>query len=181
MATVQITINGQEVPVYEHGLFTAQVLLNKGSNKITAIATLGDESDEIYVALMVENGFVHPVPGYSHSFMSRLMYEHEIKLKAGETQWLPVTLETRKEGPGGFSGSLVRVDREYGVTPLPWPEGLDAYLEPPEFTAYPNTTYHFYLVVSTAPELEAGTYYLHFSHFLGKSRYGSGWLEITVE
>jgi hypothetical protein len=176
-----VTVNGKDVPVTEDGLFRAQILLNEGSSQIKAIATLGDERDEVYVAFMVENGYPNPVPGYSHFFMSRLTYEHEIKLKAGQTLLRPVTLETRKDGPGDFSGYLVYVEKEYGLLPLPWPKGLDAYLEPPEFTAYPNATYNFDLVVSAAPELDPGTYYLHFYHVFENSGYGSGWLEVTVE
>ncbi len=176
-----VTINGKAVSVTQDGLFKAQVLLNEGSSQIKAIATLGNERDEVYLAFMVENGYPNPVPGYSHFFMSRLTYEHEIKLKAGETYRLPVTLETRKDGPGSFSDYLVHVDREYGEMPLPWPEGLDAYLEPPEFMAYPNATYNFDLVISTRPELDTDIYYLHFYHIFENSGYGSGWLEVTVE
>ncbi len=176
-----VTVNGKDVPVTQYGLFKAQVLLNEGSSQIKAVATLGDESDEVYVAFMVENGYPNPVPGYSHFFMSRLTYESEKKLKSGEILLLPVTLETRKDGPGSFSGSLVHVDREYGETPLPWPAGLDAYLEPPEFMAYPNATYNFDLFISTTPELGPGIYYLHFYHVFENSGYGSGWIEITIE
>ncbi len=175
-----VTVNGEDVPVNDDGLFKAQVLLNEGSSQIKAVAMLGDERDEVYLAFMVENGYPNPVPGYSHFFMSRLTYEHEIKLNAGETQLLPITLETRKDGPGSFSGSFVYVDGEYGEMPLPWPEGLDAYLEPSEFMAYPNATYNFNLVVSTAPELNPGTYYLHFYQHFENGFYGSGWLEVTV-
>jgi hypothetical protein len=176
-----VTVNGKAVSVTEDGLFKAQVLLDEGSSQIRAVASLGDEKDEVYIAFMVENGHPNPVPGYSHFFMSRLTYEHEIKLKAGQTQLLPVILETRKDGPGSFSGSFVHVDREYGEMPRPWPEGLDAYLEPPEFMAYPNATYNFNLVVSTSAELAPGTYYLHFYHNFEGGFYGSGWLEATVE
>jgi hypothetical protein len=176
-----VTVNAEGVPVDEHGLFKAQVLLKEGFNKIKAIATLNDESDEIYILYGVENGVLIHVPGYSHFFDSSLRYESEARLKAGQTLLLPVTLETRKDGPGDFSGSFVYVDKEYGLLPLPWPEGLDACLEPPEFMAYPNATYNLDLVISTQPELDPGTYYLHFYHVFENSGYGSGWIKVTVE
>jgi hypothetical protein len=156
-------------------------LLKEGFNKINVIATLNDESDEIYILYGVEDGVLIHVPGYSHFFDSSLRYESEAGLKAGQTLRLPVTLEARKDGPGDFSGSFVYVDKEYGLLPLPWPEGLDVCLDPPEFTAYPNATYNFELVISAAPDLNPGTYYLHFYHIFENSWYGSGWIKLTAE
>jgi uncharacterized protein YfaP (DUF2135 family) len=176
-----VTVNGKDVPVDENGLFEAQVLLREGSNQIKAIAELGNENDETYILYLVENGVLNHVPGYSIFFDARFEYGPEVKLKAGQTLRLLVTLETRKDGPGDFSGSFVYVGEEYGLLPLPWPEGVDAYLEPPEFTAYPNITYNFGLVISTTPEPDAGTYYLHFYHIFETSSYGSGWIKLTVE
>ncbi len=176
-----VTVNGKDVPVNGDGLFKTQVMLKEGNNRILAVATCGDETDEMYILNFIENGDLGVVPGYSHFFDAFLDYEHEIVLKSGETSRLPITLETRKDGPGGFSGSFVYVDREYGLTPLPWPEGLDAYLEPAEFTAYPNATYNFELIVSAVPELDPGIYYLHFYQHFENGFYGSGWIKLTIE
>lgn len=176
-----VTVNGKNVVVNEDGLFKTQVMLKEGNNRILAVATFGDETDEMYILNFIENGELGVVPGYSHFFDAFLDYQHEIILKLREANRIPITLETRKDGPGEFSGSFVYVDREYGLTPLPWPAGLDAYLEPPEFTAYPNATYNFELIVSAAPELDPGIYYLHFYEHFENGFYGSGWLEVTVE
>ncbi len=176
-----VTVNGLVVAVAPDGSFTAQEKLKEGSSSITAVATVGDERDEVYISFMVENGYPSPVPGYSIFFHASLDYEHKIILKAGETKQLPLTLKTRKDGPGRFSGRLVHVDREYGLIPQPMPEGLDVYLEPPEFIAYPNATYNYDLVFKTTPRLAPGTYYLHFYHNLENGFYGSGWIAITVE
>ncbi len=176
-----VAVNGQAVPITPDGGFTTQVQLIEGSNSIKAVATLGDERDEVYVLFRVENGYPNPVPGYSHFFAASSVYEHEITLRAGETKRLTLALETRKGGPGRFSGRLVPVDREYGRMPQPMPEGLDAYLEPPEFMAYPNATYHFNLVFSTTPELAPGIYYLKFHQTFENGFYSGGWIEITVE
>jgi len=176
-----VKVNGKDVPVSEYGYFKTQVTLKEGNNRISAVATLGDETDEMYILNFIESGNLGTVPGYSHFFDAILQYESEIHLKAGETLRLPVTLETRKDGPGSFSGSFVYVDREYGEMPLPWPEGLDAHLEPPEFTAYPNATYNLDLVISAAPELNPGAYYLRFAQTFENGFYGSGWIEIIIE
>ncbi len=177
----KVTVNGKDVPVDKYGWFKTQVKLEEGNNRILAVATLGDETDEMYILNFIENGALGHVPGYSHFFDAYLQYENEIVLKAGETQRFPITLETRKDGPGGFTGSLFYTEREYGEIPLPWPEGLDVYLEPPEFTAYPSATYNFDLVVSAAPELAPGIYYLHFYQYFENGFYGNGWIEVTVE
>ena len=177
----KVTVSGQDVPVAKDGSFTTQVQLTEGSNSIKAVATLGGERDEVYILFAVENGYPNPVPGYSHFFAASLKYEHEITLKTGGAKRLALILETRKDGPGRFYGSLVHVDREYGPLPQPMPEGLDVYLETPEFIAYPNTTYHINLVFSATPELDPGTYYLHFYHRFENGFHGSGWIEVTVE
>jgi nitrogen fixation protein FixH len=176
-----VTVNDEVVTVAPEGSFTASEKLQQGSNSIKAIATLGDERDEVYILFMVENGRPNPVPGYSSFFMASLRYEQEISLKAGETLRLPVTLETRKDGPGRMSGRLYNVDGEYRALPRTMPDGLDVYLEPPGFMAYPNTTYSFNIVFNTTPELVPGSYYLHFYHNFEGEGYGSGWIQVIVE
>ncbi len=176
----KVTVDGKEVPVAPDGSFTAKVLLSKSSN-IKAVATLGDERDEYYVLTGVENGAILTVPGYSIFFRAKLHYEQTITLKAGETRRLPLKLETRKDGPGRFYGSLVHVEREYGLMPLAWPQGLDAHLEPVEFVAYPNTVYDFNLVFKTTPDLARGAYYLHFYYAFENGFRASSWIKVTVE
>lgn len=178
-----VTVNGQDVLAASDGSFTTQVLLVEGSNSIKAVATLGDERDEVFILYMVENGYPNPVPGYSHFFASSLKYEHEITIKAGETGTIDVLLETRKSGPGEYSGKPFYVSREYSKDALPMPEGLEVSLEPARFKTYPNTTYHAILIIKTDPELAPGEYYLRFvSRFVrGGTGYSSGWIRVTIE
>jgi hypothetical protein len=176
-----VTVNGNAVPVNEDGLFKAQVLLNEGSNQIKAIATLGDETDEMYILNFIENGNLGTVPGYSHFFDAVLKHESEVTLKAGETRRLAITLETRKDGPGYFSGNFYYVDAEYNEQPLPWPDGLEIYLEPSGFTAYPNTTYDFDLVISITPEFRPGMYYIRTCFTFENGFYMGGWTRLTIE
>ncbi len=179
----RVTINGQDVPVASDGSFTAQVQLVEGSNSVKAVATLGNERDEVYILYAVENGDPNPVPGYSHFFASSLKHEHEITIKAGETGTIDVLLETRKSGPGEYSGKLFYVSRVYSIDALPMPEGLEVSLEPARFKTYPNTTYHATLIIKTDPELAPGEYYLRFvSRFVrGGTGYSSGWIRVTIE
>jgi hypothetical protein len=182
----KVTVNGEEVVVRPDGSFTTRVWLKKNSGsstgRILAAATLGDERDEAYQLFdLAENGRVGAVPGYSHFFDASLRYESEISLKTGEINTIPVTLETRKEGPGKFYGSLFNVDGEYGLLPQPWIKGLDVYIEPPVFEAYPNTYYNFSLVFSVASDIAPSVYYLHFYQTFENGFYGSGWIEVTVE
>jgi hypothetical protein len=176
-----VTVNGQEVAVAPDGSFTAQVKLQEGSSSIKAIATLGDERDEIYLSFMVEDGHPNPVPGYSHFFDAQLRCPDEVTLKAGETEWLDVTLDMKKDGPGRFYGKITRGDEVESRAEFVLPEGLDVYLEPPEFMAYPNTVYNFNLVIETTPGLAPGTYYLEFYRHLENGFYGSGWIVVTME
>jgi nitrogen fixation protein FixH len=175
-----VSVNDQSVPVAPDGNFTTQVMLEEGSS-VMAVATIGGERDEAGGRFTIKNGSPVPIPGVSLFFVWREKYEHEVTLKAGETKRFLVTIETRKDGPGKFYGKLVHVEREYGLMPLPLPKGLDIYLEPAEFMAYPNTTYNIDLVLEATPELAPGTYFLHLHHNLENIRYGSGWLMVTVE
>ncbi len=176
-----VTVDGKEVSVAPDGSFTAQVFLSKSSS-VKAVATLGDERDEHYILTGVgENGAILTVPGYSIFFRAKLEHEQAITLKAGGTGRIPVKLETRKDGPGRFYGSLVYVGQEYGKMPLAWPQGLDAYLEPVEFTAYPNTTYDFNLVFKGTPELVPGAYSLNFYQKFENGFRASSSIKVTVE
>ncbi len=177
----KVTVDGKEVLVAPDGSFTAQVLLSESSS-VKAVATLGNERDEHYVLTGVgEKGAILTVPGYSIFFVANLKHENAITLKAGETGRLPLTLDTRKDGPGRFYGSLTYVEEEYGKMPLAWPRGLDVYLEPPEFVAYANTIYDFNLVFETTEELDPGTYRLRFYRTFEGGLRGSGWIKVTVE
>ena len=177
----RVTVNDREVPVVPDGSFTVQEKLQNGSNSIKAIATLGGERDEVYILLMVENGKASPVPGYSHFFDAQLRCPDEVTLQAGESKRLDVILDTRKDGPGRFYGKITRGDEVESRAEFTLAEGLDAYLEPSEFMAYPNTVYNINLVIETTPELAPGTYYLEFYHHLENGFYGSGWIVLTVE
>jgi len=178
-----VTVNDKAVTVAPDGSFTAQALLVEGSNSITAVATLGDERDEVYILFAVENGTPGPVPGYSHFFAGRERHESEIAIKAGDTGTIDVFYETRKSGPGEYSGKVFYVSGEYSVEALPMPQGLEVSLEPNNFTTYPNTTYHATLIIRTEPELAPGEYYLRFVRYFvrGGTGHSSGWIKVTVE
>lgn len=176
-----VTVDGQDVSVAPDGSFTAQVLLKEGSNQIKAVATIGDERDEAYIIYRVENGILLTVPGYSHFFDASSKFEQAITLEAGEIKRLNLELESRKDGPGRFYvRRLVHVEGEYGLMPLPWPKGLNVYLEPSEFIAYPNTTYSVDLVFKTTPELITGTYYFHFYYNMDNGFFSNGWIKVIV-
>jgi nitrogen fixation protein FixH len=168
----EVTINGQEATVSTDGSFTAWIDIG-GSDWLTAVATFGEERDEAREALS-------PIPGYSIFSAAHLEYEPEVTLKAGDTRRLALTLETRKDGPGSFSGRLFYVGGEYEILPLPMPEGLDVYLEPPQFTAYSNTIYNFNLVLVATAELPQDIYYLHFYNHLENGFYSDGYIRVTV-
>jgi hypothetical protein len=176
-----VTMNEHEVTVDPDGIFWAEVPLTVGSNTITAVATLGSEHDEAQLLFMVDkSGSISPVPGYSGFSNAIVRYEQEVSLRAGDTEQLDITLETRKDGPGEFSGWLVRVADEYGLMPLSLPEGMDVYLDPPDLKAYPNTTYNLSLVFVTSDKLTPSTYYLHFYYNLEEWFYGSGWIKVNM-
>jgi nitrogen fixation protein FixH len=178
-----VTVNGEAITVTPDGSFTAQALLNEGSSKVEAVATLGGERDEVYILYMVENGILGHVPGYSHFFAAREKYEQEITITAGEKGSIDILLETRKSGPGEYSGKAFYVSGEYSKEALPMPEELEVSLEPNNFKTYPNTTYHATLIIQTDPALAPGEYYLRFvSRFVrGGTGYSSGWIRVTIE
>ena len=120
-----VSVNGQSVPVAPDGNFTTQVMLEEEGSSVRAVATIGDERDEAGGGFTVINGRPVPIPGQSLFFVWRVKYEHGITLKAGETKRLAITVETRRNGPGRFYGKLVHVEREYGLMPLAWPQGLE--------------------------------------------------------
>lgn len=180
-----VTINGKEAPVASNGSFTTQVLLIEGSNSIKAVATLGDEQeqDEAFILYAVENGNPIRAPGYSHWFGSQMRYDDSVEIKAGDTKIIDVSLETRKSGPGEYSGRLSYVSRESSEDELPLPEGLKVSLEPIRFKTYPNTTYHAAITIETNSGLAPGEYYLRFlSRFVHGDSYSSGgWIKVTVK
>jgi len=178
-----VTVNDKAVTVAPDGSFTAQALLVEGSNSITAVATLGDERDEVYILYWVENGYPISAPGYSHFFATREKYEQEITIKAGEIGTIDILLETRKSGPGEYSGKAFYVSGEYSKEALPMPEGLEVSLEPARFKTCPNTTYHATLIIKTDAKLAPGEYYLRFvSRFVrGGTGYSSGWIKVIIE
>lgn len=120
------------------------------------------------------------VPGWSHFDDARIRYEHAIELQAGETKSIEATLETRKDGPGKFSGRLYRVAQEYSEEPIPMPGGLKVRLKPSEFTARPNRTYSLSIIIETTPELAPGEYILRFERELEGAFRGSGWITVAV-
>ena len=86
-------------------------------------------------------------PGKSHFNDVRVLYANSVDLKAGETKLIDVTLETRKDGPGEFSGVFIRTDKEYGKDTLPMLSDLQVSIEPPKVIAYPNNTYNLTITI----------------------------------
>jgi len=179
----RVTVNDRAVTLAPDGSFTSQVLLVEGSNSIETVATLGDEQDEAFILYAVENGNPMRAPGYSHWFGTQMRYDDSVALEVGGTKLIDVRLETRKDGPGEYSGKLFYVSRESSEDELPMPEGLEVSLEPSRFKTYPNTTYHTTIIIKTSPELATGEYYLRFiSHFVkGGGGQSGGWIRVTVE
>jgi len=122
-----------------------------------------------------------PPPGKSLLEAARIEFDDFVKLKAGETKSLDVTLETLKHGPGEVAYTISRVAKEYDEDKLPMPEGLDVSIEPSKFTAYPNNTYHSTITIKTTHELPSGEYVLLFDWSFEHVEKGTGWITVNVE
>lgn len=111
---------------------------------------------------------------------ARVIYASSVDIKAGETKSVDVTLETRGDGPGEFSGLIFRTDREYGNEPLTMPNEMEVDIQPVKIMAYPNNTYHLTITLETYDGLAAGEYWLRFEHNFENVFRGSGWIRVTV-
>lgn len=111
---------------------------------------------------------------------ARVLYASSVDVKAGETKEIDVTLETRGDGPGEFSGLIFRTDREYGNEPLTMPNEMEVDIQPVKIMAYPNNTYHLTITLETYDGLAAGEYWLRFERTFEKVFTSTGWIKVTV-
>ncbi len=119
-------------------------------------------------------------PGEPMLERARVLYANSVDLKAGEIKLVDVTLETRKDGPGEFSCTIFRTDKQYSKDTLPMPNGLEVSVEPLEVAAYPNNTYHLTITIETSPELAVGEYWLRFEQDFENVFKSTGWIGVII-
>lgn len=182
-AEATVTVDGNQVQVTEDGSFLTQVKLKEDTKRIEAVATLDGQEDRMFylIGLSPEGQLLH-VPGWRIFYMSKGHYDHDVQLKAGETKLLDFTLETKNDirWPSQFSYEIYKVGGEYEEDKLPMPDGLEMFMEPSSFMAYPNTVYRFSIMVETAPELAPGEYFIRFEQHLEGAFDSGGLITITV-
>ncbi len=183
----KVTVNGIEAKVEQDGAFSARVQLTLGTNSIQAVAKLGEKADEItYIVGVSPEGRLYPIPGLGAGgprYQSRVIADESIKIKAGETKSLDVTLEVRKDirEPASFSYKILRVAKEYGKDELPIPEGMKISIEPSRFTIYPNTAYQSTIIIKTSRELVPGEYFFKFEKYYRDAHWMGSWIELSLE
>jgi len=181
----KVTVNGIEAEVSGEGSYSATIRLKEGSNSLQAVATLGEAFDEItYGVIVSEDGriFAPPSGAGGPRYLSRVLYEHSIELKAGETKLMPLTLEVKKDirKPELFTYTIYRTSGEYSEDKLTLPEGLEVVIEPSELTVCPNTTYISILTIRTSPGVTGGEYYFLLERYLENGFRGRGWIRVNV-
>lgn len=87
-----------------------------------------------------------------------------VVVSSGKTRTLDFVYETKQNGPGNLSLTILNIGQPHYGGPLPpelsMPEGLNVSVQPKQIRAYPNRTYHFTISINTSAELEPGTYRL---------------------
>lgn len=183
-AEATVAVDGNQVQVAEDGSFSTQVQLKENSKGVEAVATLDGQEDKMFylIGLSPEGQLLH-VPGWRYFYMSKGHYENDVQLKAGETKSLDFTLETKNDirWPSQFSYEIYKVGGEYEEDKLPMPDGLEMFMEPSSFMAYPNTVYRFSIMVETAPELAPDEYFILLEQHLEGAFDSRGWIRVTVE
>jgi Tol biopolymer transport system component len=121
---------------------------------------------------------------------SLIVFEHSIELNAGEAKNIDVTFETRKDGPGKVSYTILRLKGypiEYtsdGGIPaanrLPLPQGMEVSIDPSSFMGYPANTYKATLTIKTSQELSVGEYLLFLDHDFENAGSGGGEIKVKV-
>lgn len=120
------------------------------------------------------------VPGRSHFNQSRFMCPDMVKLSAGETKEVNITLETRKSGPGKVTYNFSRMKRVYSDEEILMPDGLNVSIVPSTFMMYPNETYNSTVTINTSQDLPRGEYALSIHVFFEGNITGAGWLTVNV-
>ncbi|MFO8100999.1 MAG: hypothetical protein R6U37_02355 [Dehalococcoidia bacterium] len=184
-----VTVNGLPTDVAEDGSFSCDVSLTEGTNSMEAVARYADAEDSwlIMVDLSPEGNLTH-VPGLGSGwqrYASKLIYDHNVDIKAGETKSIDITLENGKPrsgpGPADCTYTISLVSSEYSEQTVPMPMGLDISVEPSKFTAYSNTNYHSTLTISTTPGLVGCKYYLLLKGSLEGGFTEQGWITVEVQ
>jgi hypothetical protein len=185
-----VTVNDITATVAEDGSFQAQVQLEEAAvigKPIRAEATLDDgrsDTDNIGYFLYSDGSLIATLPGQgiTRRLITQLTFDHSIELEAGETGFVDILLETRKcmRLSAEVSFLTFMTDREYGENEVSLPEGLNVYIEPSLFTAYPNAVYDFVIIVETTSAVEPGQYWFKLEADLACSLTG-GWFIVIVE
>lgn len=180
-----VIVNDILLSVAQDGSFQVQVQLGEAT-AIRAEAILDDgrrDTDSIGYVLH-EDGSLNWVPGQSaiRRLIPALIFDNSIELKAGETGFIDILLETRKcmRLPTEVSFLTFMTGREYGDDEVSLPDGLNVFVEPPLFAAYPNAVYDFVIIVETTSSVEPGQYWFKLEADLACAL-TSGWFTVIVE
>ncbi len=182
-----VKVNGAKAEIAENGYYLAVIQLKEGSNSIQALATLGEQTDEItYLVGVTSEGKMFAVPGLGsggpryHSWVS---LDHAVELKPGETQSSEITLEVKKDiqEPDSFDFNIFRVSGEFSQLPLPDEMKLEMIIEPADFTIYPNAIYHFTINIKTSRGLSSGDYFFRWESSYRDKAWMGGSLKLRVQ
>ena len=153
----------------------AAVLLGYYSNVKAENSNLNQDSDDN------ESKFPSVIPGRSIFNSSILRSPERIELNPGETKELDLILETKGDGPGKFTYTVLgKVKGEYSEQIIPTPYGLSVTIEPSEFNAYQNETYTSVIRIETSETLQSGEYYFYFSAVFENEFLANFWLFVKV-
>jgi len=181
-----VTVNGVEAKVDRDGTYSAMIQLKEDSNSIQAIAKLGAKTDEItYLVGVSTDGTMYVIPGLGGGgprYQSRVLYEHSVELKAGETKLIYLTLEVKKDirGPEQFTYTISGTSGEYSEDRPLMPEGLEVNIEPSQFIVCPNTTYYSILTIKTTADVTARDYRFLLECYLENGFRGNSSIRISV-
>jgi len=176
----QVTVRGKTVQIDSEGYFSANVLLIEGNNVIQAVATLNNKTDSIARTILVENGIITFPPGQGIEYVSILRMEHIVVIDRGDKATIDVTLETRKEFRRNeeINYSIYPVTKEYSEDEIPITNGMEIKIDPSNFIACPNTTYHSTITVTTTSAVSTGDYWFHLEKTGGSKT--TSWFDVRV-
>jgi hypothetical protein len=166
--SARVEVNERVLEVPADGTFTTSYTCVKGSNHVTLVATLHDETDIYGFGWLVgDNGHYGINPGGSLPFgnnyktsliesdhnglLTTIDYKQTINLKAGESTILDFGISIGKEYKGPLAASVALV----GST-VP---DLQVKIEPTSYTAYPKIQYYSPVSISAGSQLAPGDYH----------------------
>lgn len=182
-ANATVTVNEARVMVNTDGSFSALIWLKEGNNIITAVAILGDQTDSVSETVLVTATDMTLPPGQGLAYLSMLLFEQSVEIKAGESKTTIITFESRKSirQPEEVVYQIQMVASEYSKTVLPFPKGLNLTIAPSRFMACPNTKYISSLHIDTAEGVAPGQYWFLFQQQIGTGSGGTiGWMRVQV-